>query len=96
MNQDDAPKTIAEAAEHLNCSPWTLRDRVTRGEVPHHRRGRVKGVYFTREDLDQITLSQARPTQATKGVRNSGRSGSTASPAPAAIPEEFARLKHAR
>jgi len=96
MERDDETMTIAEAAEYLECSPWTLRDQVTRGEVPHHRRGRVKGVYFTREDLDQIKSSQARPVQGPMGVRVSGRTGATPRPAPAVIPEEFARLKKAR
>lgn len=96
MERDDETMTISEAAEYLECSPWTLRDQVTRGEVPHHRRGRVKGVYFTREDLEQITSLHARPVQSAPSIRTARRAGTTPRTAPAVIPEEFARLKEAR
>lgn len=56
--------TLEEAAEALGISRWTLRDWVSRHEVPHRRRGRVKGVYFTDSDLADILDSQARPALA--------------------------------
>ena len=52
---------LDEAAEALGISRWTLRDWVSRHEVPHRRRGRVKGVYFTEDDLAEILDGQARP-----------------------------------
>ena len=82
-----------EAAAYLGCSPFTLRDRVTRHEVPHHRSGRLKGVYFTQEDLDRILAGQARPPTA-KGAR--GRATDPRPPILAAeIPAEFAVLRRA-
>ena len=96
MDPHEEQFTIDEAAAWLGYSPLTLRDQVTRREVPHHRRGKVKGVYFTRDDLDQIRSSQARPAQAATGVRKGARPGSTASRAPAVVPEEFARLRKRR
>ena len=89
MSHMEPTFTIAEAAQALGCSPWTLRDRVSRGEVPHHRRGKVKGVYFTPEDLRQIRASQARPVAPAAG-------GSGPAAPAARIPDEFARLKAAR
>ena len=56
---------LDEAAEALGISRWTLRDWVSRHEVPHRRRGRVKGVYFTESDLADILDSQARPALVT-------------------------------
>lgn len=53
--------TLDEAAEALGISRWTLRDWVSRHEVPHRRRGRVNGVYFTEDDLAEILDGQARP-----------------------------------
>ena len=52
---------LDEAAEALGISRWTLRDWVSRHEVPHRRRGRVKGVYFTESDLAEILDARARP-----------------------------------
>jgi len=46
-----ATYSMEEAAGVLRCSRFTLRDWVTRGEVPHHRTGRRKGVYFTQAHL---------------------------------------------
>ncbi len=56
--------TLEEAAEALGISRWTLRDWVSRHEVPHRRRGRVKGVYFTDSDLADILDARARPALA--------------------------------
>lgn len=96
MMTEEATYNMAQAARILHCSPWTLRDRVTRGEVPHHRSGRVKGVYFTEEDLLQIKAEHARPAVAP--VKPKGRGIRTpAVPVPVTvIPEEFARLKRAQ
>ena len=55
---------LDEAAEALGISRWTLRDWVSRHEVPHRRRGRVKGVYFTESDLAEILDARARPALA--------------------------------
>lgn len=55
---------LDEAAEALGISRWTLRDWVSRHEVPHRRRGRVKGVYFTDSDLADILDARARPALA--------------------------------
>lgn len=53
--------TIKEAAERLGC-PWTtLRDKVTRGTVPHHRLHGVTGVRFTEADLEAIEAMTAVP-----------------------------------
>ena len=46
--------SIPEAAEILGYAVSTLRDRVTQARVPHHRRFRVKGVFFTDEDIAAI------------------------------------------
>jgi len=83
-----------EAAARLGCSPLTLRDKVSRREVPHHRSGRRKGVYFTQEDLDKILAGQARPVAAkgTRGHATDTRPAITA----AEIPAEFAVLRRAR
>ena len=84
---------MEEAAARLGCSPFTLRDKVTRREVPHRRSGRLKGVYFTQEDLDKILAGQARPTTA-KGAR--GCATEARPPITAAeIPAEFAVLRRA-
>jgi hypothetical protein len=57
----DTPEyTLREAAALLGCAWTTLRDKCTRGEVPHHRRHRVKGIYFTEADLDEIRASHIR------------------------------------
>lgn len=52
--------TIPQAATLVRCAPTTLRDRCTRGEVPHHRRHRVRGIYFTQLDIEAIISGQAR------------------------------------
>lgn len=51
--------SLAEAAAILGYAVTTLRDRVTEARVPHHRRFRVKGVYFTDEDIAAIKLGSA-------------------------------------
>lgn len=84
---------MEEAAARLGYAPSTLRDKVTRHEVPHHRSGRLKGVYFTQEDLDKILAGQARPTTA-KAARR--RATDPRPPITAAeIPAEFAVLRRA-
>jgi hypothetical protein len=86
--------TLDQAAAYLGRSRWTLRDQVTRGEVPHRRRGRVRGIYFTQGDLDQILAADARPAR--KDLRGGRRPAGEAAPRPVAVPEEFARLRRAR
>jgi excisionase family DNA binding protein len=81
--------SLVEAAARLGCSPYTLRDWVTRGEVPHHRSGRSKGVYFTHEDLDAIVAAQGRPRNST-GSRVSRETPATLV---TEIPAEFAVLR---
>ena len=82
---------MEEAATALGCSRFTLRDRVTRGEVPHRRSGRRKGVYFTQEDLDEIRAGQARGVTA-KSAR--GRATALRPVLPVAdVPAEFAVLR---
>ena len=61
---------LDEAAEALGISRWTLRDWVSRHEVPHRRRGRVKGVYFTDSDLADILDARARPALATRARKS--------------------------
>jgi excisionase family DNA binding protein len=85
---------MEEAADRLGCSPYTLRDRVTRGEVPHHRSGRRKGVYFTQEDLDEILAGQARRATA-RGTRAQATAPRTKM-TPTEIPAEFAVLRSSR
>jgi hypothetical protein len=51
--------TMAEAAELVGYAVTTLRDRVTQARVPHHRRYRVKGVFFTDEDIAAIKNGSA-------------------------------------
>lgn len=46
--------SLPEAAAILGYAVTTLRDRVTQARVPHHRRFRVKGVFFTDEDIAAI------------------------------------------
>jgi excisionase family DNA binding protein len=54
--------TIAEAAEYLGISPYTLRDKVTRGEVPHTRiLGNRHGVRFTATHLAAIVAAGEQP-----------------------------------
>jgi excisionase family DNA binding protein len=86
--------SIDEAAARLGCSPLTLRDKVTRREVPHRRSGRLKGVYFTQEDLDKILAGQVRPAT-DKGARRRATDPRPAITA-AEIPAEFAVLRRAR
>ena len=93
MRMPDRRYSIDEAAEVLGCSRWTLRDRVSRSEVPHHRRGRVKGVYFTETDLNEILESQARPAANSSAAPNPGRRPSVAL---SDIPAEFEVLRRQR
>ncbi len=51
--------SLPEAAAILGYAVTTLRDRVTQGRVPHHRRFRVKGVFFTDEDIAAIKHGSA-------------------------------------
>jgi len=85
---------MEEAAEYLGCSRWTLRDQVTRDQVPHHRRGRVRGVYFTLADLEEIAVSQARRPGNARPAKPANAASRVAR-APVPIPEEFARLRNA-
>ncbi len=82
---------MEEAAARLGYAPSTLRDKVSRREVPHHRSGRRKGVYFTQGDLDEILAGQAcRP--AAKGARGRATDPRLAITV-AEIPAEFAVLR---
>jgi excisionase family DNA binding protein len=93
LRMEDASQiySMEQAATALGLSRWTLRDRVTKGEVPHHRSGRLKGVFFTQEDLDKILAGQAR--QATsRGARGRATDLGPAITA-AEIPAEFAVLR---
>lgn len=81
--------TVDEAAEVLGISPLTLRDWVSRREVPHHRRGRVKGIYFTEGDLDEILDARARPALVTHARKS--RQASLVSVED--LPAEFAVLR---
>ena len=83
--------TLDEAAEVLGISPLTLRDWVSRREVPHHRRGRVKGIYFTEGDLDEILDAQARPALALPAQAR--RSGQASLVSVEDLPVEFAVLR---
>jgi len=83
--------SMEEAATLLRCSRFTLRDRVTRGEVPHHRTGRRKGVYFTQEDLDAILAGQGRPVG--PGRTHAGRPTRATPMALHEVPPEFASLR---
>lgn len=89
VGQVDTDRTysVAEAASILRCSPATLRDRVTRREVPHHRSGRLKGVYFTEGDLEQILQTQTRQ------VTPMAASRTAAKPSLNEVPPEFAVLR---
>lgn len=46
--------TRIEAAEALNISQYWLRDWVAEGRVPHRRKGKQRGVWFTWEDIIAI------------------------------------------
>lgn len=86
--------SLDEAAEVLGCSRWTLRDWVTRGEVPHRRVGRVKGVYFTDEDLAAIRAARARPVTARTPGGHGRRPADTVPMTE--VPAEFAVLRRGR
>lgn len=43
--------TTEEAADYLRISPGTVRNKVSAGEIPCHRRGRI--VRFRRSELDE-------------------------------------------
>ncbi|MEV4767755.1 helix-turn-helix transcriptional regulator [Micromonospora humida] len=62
---DERPLTIKEAAVVLGMSRWTLRDRVTAGTVPHRRTGKVRGVVFDPEHIEQIKQADTRPALGT-------------------------------
>lgn len=74
--------TIEQAASLVGLAPTTLRDKVTRGEVPHLRLHRVKGVRFTEQhlvamlDACQVGVGdrfQRGRTQASSGQRPGAR-----------------------
>ena len=54
--------TISEAAELLHVAPCTLRRRVNRNEVPHHRifDGMIR---FSEEDIQEILRQAYRPVR---------------------------------
>ena len=83
--------TLDEAAEALGISRWTLRDWVSRHEVPHRRRGRVKGVYFTEDDLADILEARARPALALPTQARKNRQAPLVSLED--LPAEFAVLR---
>ena len=91
MERLERTYTLDEAAEALGISRWTLRDWVSRHEVPHRRRGRVKGVYFTEDDLDEILDAQARPALALPAQARMSRQASLVSVED--LPAEFAVLR---
>ncbi len=63
--------TIEEAAEYLDYSPWTLKDMVTDGKVPHTRIHGNRGVRFTEEHLIEIVKrGERRPTSRPGRRRN--------------------------
>jgi len=82
---------LDEAAEALCISRWTLRDWVSRHEVPHRRRGRVKGIYFTESDLAEILDAQARPALALPTQARKSRQAPLVSVED--LPAEFAVLR---
>ncbi|RBQ05182.1 hypothetical protein DQE82_26935 [Micromonospora sp. LHW51205] len=61
----EQPLTIKQAAAVLGMSPWTLRDRVTAGTVPHRRTGKVRGVVFDPEHIEAIKRADSRPALGT-------------------------------
>lgn len=69
---EERPLTIKEAAVVLGMSPWTLRDRVTAGTVPHRRNGKVRGVVFDPEHIEAIKKAAHRPALGTPS-RAAGR-----------------------
>ena len=83
--------TLDEAAKVLGISPLTLRDWVSRREVPHHRRGRVKGIYFTDGDLEEILEARARPALVLPDQARKSRQAPLLSVEN--LPEEFAVLR---
>ena len=91
METNERSYTLYEAAEVLGISRWTLRDRVSRYEVPHRRRGRVKGVYFSQSDLEQIRAAEARPALAIPAHKRKARQAPLVSVGD--LPAEFAVLR---
>ena len=82
--------SLPEAADILGYAVTTLRDRVARGEVPHHRRFGVKGVYFTDNDMAAIQDGTRVPLGDRRRRRGDHRrlaegAGSTESPELAAF-----------
>lgn len=86
--------TPEEAAELLGCSACTLRGWARRGDVPHHRIGRVKGLYFTGDDIHEIWAAQARPALGKAGAGPA--TGPRPAVPPAEVPAEFAVLRRGR
>lgn len=59
MNENDDFKTLRrythkEAAAKLNLPIWWLKDWVSKDLVPHQRKGEVRGVWFTYDDIIAI------------------------------------------
>ena len=91
METNERAYTMDEAADALGISRWTLRDWVSRHEVPHRRRGRVKGVYFTESDLEEILEARARPALAVPAQARKRRQANVVSFED--LPAEFAVLR---
>jgi excisionase family DNA binding protein len=53
---------IPEAAARLRLSECSLRRKIARGTIPHHRLGKV--FFFTEEDLTAYLTSCAVPAKA--------------------------------
>ena len=85
---------IPSAAAVLDCTISWLRDQVTAGTVPHGRRGKRKGVFFTADDLNSIIEDRRRPARPIAAPK--GTSASAAHVLLVAVPERFAGLRSAR
>lgn len=82
------------AAVVLDCKESWLRDQVTAGTVPHGRRGKVKGVFFTADDLRAILEARHHPARP-QGAAQRMRPADPATPA-VDVPDRFAGLRSAR
>ena len=51
--------TVPEAAQLLNCSAYSLGERVREGKVPYHRPGWQ--IHFTKDDIKTITEAGSVP-----------------------------------
>ena len=82
------------AAVVLDCKESWLRDQVTAGTVPHGRRGKVKGVFFTADDLRAILEARHRPAR----PHGAAQRMHPDEPVTAAVdvPDRFAGLRSAR